>query len=92
MTTERVLQKKIIEYFKKISIIAVKVDSTSVRGWPDLTVIAPSGEVHFIELKTKTGRLSTHQQRIHEQLAKQGANIHVIRTFEQAQALFPPDT
>lgn len=92
MTTERVLQKKIIEYFKKLSIIAVKVDSTSVRGWPDLVVVAPCGQVSFIEIKTKTGRLSPHQQRIHEQLAKQGASIHVIRSLDAAKALFPPDT
>lgn len=91
MTTERVLQKKIIEYFKKLSIIAVKTDSTSVRGWPDLVAVLPTGEVHFIEIKTPTGRLSIHQERIHEQLTKQGANIHVIRSLDEAKALFPSD-
>jgi len=91
MTTERVLQQKVLQYFKQNSILAVKTDSTSTRGWPDLTVILPTGEVHFVELKTKTGRLSEHQKRIHADLENQGANIHVIRTLEQAQALFPPD-
>ena len=90
MTTERVLQRKIIDYLKNSGILVVKTDSTSTRGWPDLVVILPAGEVHFIEVKTKTGRLSTHQQRIHEQLTKQGANIHVIRSLEEVEKLFNP--
>lgn len=90
MTTERVLQKKIIEYFKKLSILAVKTDSTSTRGWPDLTVVLPTGEVHFVEIKTKTGKLSVHQKRIHQELADKGANIHVIRSLEEVEKLFNP--
>jgi len=90
MTTERVLQKKIVEYFKKISIIAVKTDSPSTRGWPDLTVILPTGEVHFLEIKTTTGKLSVHQQRIHQQLKEQNANVHTVRSLEEVQRLFNP--
>lgn len=91
MTTERIIQKKVLNYLRTIDILAVKTDSTSTRGWPDLTVILPTGEVHFVEVKTTSGRLSEHQKRIHQELTDKGANIHVIRSLEAAQALFPPD-
>ena len=41
--------------------IAVKVDCSSRRGWPDLVVIPLGGETQFVELKTETGQLSLHQ-------------------------------
>jgi hypothetical protein len=90
MTTERVLQRKIIDYLNSYDIIAVKTDSTSTRGWPDLTVIAPGGDVHFVEVKTPTGVLSEHQKRIHKQLKEQGANVHTVRSLEDIKRLFNP--
>jgi Holliday junction resolvase len=90
MTTERVLQRKIIDYLKNSGILVVKVDSTSTRGLPDLLVILPSGEVHFVEIKTKTGKLSVHQQRIHQQLKEQNANVHTVRSLEEVQRLLNP--
>lgn len=87
---ERELQQKVLKYLKQQSIIAVKVDSTSTRGLPDLLVILPSGEVHFVEIKTKTGKLSVHQQRIHQQLKEQNANVHTARSLEEVQRLFNP--
>ena len=87
MTTERVLQQKVFQLFKQNGILAVKTDSTSTRGWPDLTVIFPSSTVVFVELKTKTGRLSENQKQVHQRITKQGARVHVIRTIEQAQDL-----
>lgn len=90
MTTERVLQRKIIDYLKNSGILVVKTDSTSTRGWPDLVVILPSGDVHFIEVKTPTGKLSVHQQRIHQQLKEQNANVHTVRSVAEVQRLFNP--
>lgn len=91
MTTERVLQRKIIDYLKNSGILVVKVDSSSTRGFPDLTVILPSGEVHFVELKTRTGRLSIHQQRLHQKMKEQNANVHILRSLDEAKAAFPSD-
>ena len=87
---ERELQQKVLKYLKQQSIIAVKVDSTSTRGLPDLLVILPSGEVHFVEIKTPTGKLSVHQHRIHQQLREQNANVHTIRSLEEVEKLFNP--
>lgn len=92
MITERVLQQKVLQLFKQAGMLAVKTDSTSTRGWPDLTVITPEGQTFFVELKTKTGRLSNHQKRIHEELTKRGAKIYVIRSLEEAEALLYSDS
>jgi len=91
MTTERVLQRKIIDYLKISGILVVKTDSTSTRGWPDLTAVTRTGEVHFVEIKTTTGKLSAHQKRIHQQLKEQNANVHILRSLDEAKAAFPSD-
>lgn len=79
---EKTLQQKILNFCKQNAIIAVKTDSTSTRGWPDLTIVLPSGNVIFVELKTETGRLSKLQQHVHEKLRGNNANIYTIRDFE----------
>jgi hypothetical protein len=92
MATERVLQQKVLQLFKQHSILAVKTDSTSTRGWPDLTAIFPTGETVFVELKTKTGRLSESQKAIHSRIQQQGAIVYVVRTIEEAQTLIATHT
>jgi len=87
MTLERELQKKVINFCNNNAILAVKVDSTSARGWPDLTVILPNGTVLFVELKTPTGVLSKLQQHIHSKIKKQQGNVYVIRSLESFQTL-----
>ena len=79
---EKNIQKNIVAFCKEHSIIAVKVDSTSTRGWPDLTVITPDGEVHFVEIKTSTGVRSPLQVHIHKRLREQNANVTTVRSLE----------
>jgi len=85
---EKKLQQKILQFCRKNNILAVKVDSTSTTGWPDLTVIAPGGRVLFVELKTPTGRLSPMQKAIGQELNQKGAEYHVIRSVEAFIELF----
>ena len=80
---ESKLQQKIVAICKTHGIIVAKVDSSSTRGWPDLTVILPDGTVLFIELKTETGRLSALQKRIHEKLKGNNANVAVIKSVQE---------
>lgn len=87
MTTEAKLQQKVIQLFKQHDILSFKTDSTSTRGWPDLTVIYPSGAVIFIEMKTPRGVLSPDQLRVHALLRKQKGVVYVIRSIEEAQDL-----
>ncbi len=85
--TEKFLQQKVLQFCKKVGILAVKVDSTSSRGWPDLTVIMPNGVVLFVELKTETGRLSELQKATHRKIADHHANVYTIRSVEAFEQL-----
>lgn len=88
---EKNLQQKIIKFCKAHGILCVKVDSTSSRGWPDLTVLLPNGVVLFVELKTETGKLSKLQEHTHKQIAQNKGKVYVIRnlkTFKELVASF----
>jgi hypothetical protein len=80
---EKTIQLKVLQYCKSSGIICFKVDSTSSRGLPDLTVVTPDGRVYFVELKTATGKLSKLQERFHNQLRENNANVAVIRSLDE---------
>ena len=60
----------------------MKVDSSSQRGWPDLTLLLPCGQVLFVELKTPTGRLSKLQQYTHDRIKENNGHVYTIRSVE----------
>lgn len=84
---EKTLQKNCLDFCQKNGILAVKVDSTSSRGWPDLTVITPAGRVLFIELKTETGKLSALQRRMINKIKANKGEVYVVRSIEQFRAV-----
>lgn len=53
----------------------------------DVTVVADSGRVLFVEMKTASGKLSTDQQAIHAWARKLGHTVHVVRSLEEFIAL-----
>ena len=89
---ESKIQQKVLHFCKQNAILAVKVDSTSSRGFPDLTCVLPNGTVLFVELKTDTGRLSKLQQHTIGKLEKNNANVHVIRSPEEFKELINSHT
>lgn len=52
----------------------MKVTVCNLSGFPDLMLLK-DGEVRFIEVKGKGGKLSELQKYRHEQLKKQGFNV-----------------
>lgn len=84
---EKDLQSKIVHLCRKHAILAVKVDSTSSRGWPDLTLVLPCGTVLFVELKTPRGRLSELQKHVIGKLEANNANVYVIRSIDEFRQL-----
>ena len=54
------------------------VTSTSISGWPDLTIWKP-GRLLFAELKTESGRLTKHQRDVLQSLAEAGADVRIWR-------------
>ena len=87
---ERIIQQKIVAFSKQMGIMALKTDSTSHRGWPDLTVILPNGTVLFVEIKTKTGRLSKLQQHIHQQMRANNAHVYTVRSLDEFKRAIEP--
>ena len=80
---EKQLQQKVIALCSAMGIIARKTNAESNRGFPDLTLITPNGHVLFVELKTKTGRLSRLQERTLAQLKQNNANAYVCRSIAE---------
>ena len=56
------------------------------KGTPDGLVVW-RGQPVFIELKSERGRLSPAQKSFHEYLRQAGAQVEVIRSLEQLEAL-----
>ena len=79
---ESAIQQKVMQKCMQRGILCVKVDSSSSRGWPDLTCVLPNGTVLFVELKTKTGKTSKLQDYMIEKLKRNKANVYVIRSVE----------
>jgi hypothetical protein len=84
---ESKLQKLCQKICRQKGILSVKVDSTSSRGWPDLTLVLPNGVVLFVELKTETGKTSKLQDRMIEKINRNNGNAEVIRNIEQFEQL-----
>ena len=79
---ESAIQQKVMQKCMQKGILCVKVDSSSSRGWPDLTCVLPNGTVLFIELKTATGKTSKLQDYMINKLKRNKANVYVIRSVE----------
>ena len=76
---ESTLQSNFIKQVKKHNLgLAVKVDSSSRRGWPDITYVDRHGRTHYLEFKKQGGQSSRHQQQVHEELTELGADIRVV--------------
>lgn len=59
---ESEIENKLREVVEKMGGVCFKFVSPGNRGVPDRIAIYPGGKIHFIELKTKVGRLSALQK------------------------------
>lgn len=76
--TEKALEKLFVRRVKELGGITFKFTSPGNVGVPDRIVITPKGRVWFVELKTKTGRLSKMQKYQLERLRRQNCNVVVL--------------
>ena len=65
----------------------VKIEKTSVRGFPDRLFIR-AGKTVYVEFKNEVGRLSDEQVRVIAQMREHGADVYVISSMEEANAIF----
>jgi hypothetical protein len=80
--TEKEIERRMVEMVRKRGGLTYKFTSPNAPGVPDRIIITAAGVVWFVELKTEIGRLARIQKWHKEQLAKQGANVRVVRGYE----------
>lgn len=86
--TEASLSRHAVTNMKKRGGLAVKLASPSLQGLPDLLVLWPNGAVHFVELKTETGRLSAVQNAVHARLFAMHCPVFTLHGKAAVDAYF----
>lgn len=76
---ESQIERKLVKKVREAGGVAYKFVSPGQTGVPDRIVILPGGDIYFVELKTRTGRLSKVQEKQIERLKKLGCNVIVLR-------------
>ena len=74
---ESALQTKFLVEVRKNKLIALKLESRTNTGFPDVLVIGPYGLHWFVEFKTLTGELTVKQEYIIDKLRKYKHNVFV---------------
>jgi len=57
----------------------------TVAGIPDLAIIAPLGQAHFLEVKTAKGKPSQAQREVHARFATLGIPFAVVRSINDVR-------
>ena len=78
--TEREIEALLVRLVKQAGGAALKFVSPGHSGVPDRIVLLPGGDVWFVELKTRTGRLSYIQRYWQGYLRLLGCNCTVLRS------------
>ena len=78
---EKLIQEKIIKKLKKYGILALKVESQSHTGLPDLLCTGPGGPF-MIEVKQERGRLSATQKVMIRHLQQHGMRVYTCYGLE----------
>jgi len=84
---ERRIEQRLVERAKAAGGMAIKWVAPGLSGVPDRIVILPGGRVIFVELKAPGQRPTALQSRIHEMLARLGADVRVVDSLEGADAV-----
>lgn len=86
---ERVLQNRVEAYCQENALYAFHDRSRgkNTPGHPDLIIAMPGGRTLWLELKSKTGRLSSDQARVRLMLMALGHEWHEVRSYRQFLAL-----
>jgi hypothetical protein len=82
---ERALQDRLEAYCRENGLYAFHDRSRrkNAPGHPDLVIACPGGRVLWLELKSRTGRLTADQKRVRLQLLCCGHEFHLIRSYRQ---------
>ena len=81
--TEKQIEKAIKEKAIELGYLTYKFTSPSNRGVPDRLFINPSGYIFFIEFKSKDGKLTALQKKVHEDFGNRRVSVYVVDNPEK---------
>ena len=84
---EKQIEAKMGQMLRRRGALFYKFVSPGQPGVPDRIIVMPGGRCVFVELKTEVGRLARIQDWQVDRLRRQGAEVYVVKGWEQAQAL-----
>lgn len=75
---ESSIEQKFTKDLKRLGCLVYKFVSPGNDGVPDRIVVTPTGRTLYVELKTRTGRLSDIQSMQCARLTKHHADVYVL--------------
>lgn len=75
------IEKELRNFMIKIGGLSLKWTSPGTNGVPDRICFFPDGRVVFVELKCKTGKLSSQQLAVQKMLSELGHNVFNIKSI-----------
>jgi len=82
---ERDIEDAFVEFAKTKGCRALKLRIDGQNGFPDRTVLCPTGFVFYVEFKTPEGKLSAGQIEWRDTLSKLGFIVLTARTTGEAE-------
>jgi Holliday junction resolvase-like predicted endonuclease len=81
--SEASYQKTLINrYEKEEGYLVLKLIQVQKAGYPDLLLLKPNGEIRFVEVKAKKGRLSKIQEYRINELKDQGFTVEIAQSSD----------
>lgn len=78
---ESEIERKCKTIAEKHECILLKVEKR--KGWPDRILLAPNGQMSWIEFKRPGEDPTTFQKEIHQQLVKMNFRVYVVENYSQ---------
>ena len=78
--SEAKYQRQLLKKFESEGYLVLKLIQIQKAGYPDLLLLKPDGEIRFVEVKAKRGRISKIQEYRIKELRELGFNVEVARS------------
>lgn len=82
---EKEIERRMGDMLKRRGCLYYKFESPGNPGVPDRIVITPEGRIVFVELKTRTGRLSGIQERQIARMRGNRAEVRMVKGWDEAR-------
>lgn len=82
---EKLIEEYFVREVKKAGGLALKVNSSSMRGLPDRMVLLPNGILFFAEMKATGKTARALQNFVHNKLKALGFEVYVVDSNEKVK-------